>query len=60
VGRRNSEGRWIDEGKRVEKMGEAFGVELLGSLGVALSSAHIPRLVVTDGSAVGATATLCA
>ena len=41
-------------------MGEAFRVELLRSLGVALSIAHVPRLVVTDSPAARATTTLCA
>jgi hypothetical protein len=39
-------------------MGETFRVELLRSLGVALSSPHVPRLVVTDGPAVRTTTTL--
>ena len=41
-------------------MREALGVELLRSLGVALSSAHVRTLVVTDGPTIRAATALCA
>jgi hypothetical protein len=40
-------------------MGEALCVELLGGLGVTFAGAHVPRLIVADGSAVGAATALC-
>lgn len=52
------EGNRVDECERVEEMSETLCVELLRCLGVTLAGSHVPRLVVANGSAVGATATL--
>lgn len=60
MGGRDLKAGRVDESKGVEKMGEACCVELLGGLGVTFTCTHIPRLVVTNGSAVGAAAALCA
>lgn len=60
VGGGDLEAGRVDKGKGVEKMGEACCVELLGGLGVTFTCTHIPRLVVANGSTVGATTTLCA
>jgi hypothetical protein len=50
----------VDESKGVKKMGEAFCVELLGGLGIAFAGTDVPRLIVADGSTIGAAAALCA
>jgi hypothetical protein len=60
VGRGELERDRVDKGEGVEQMGEAFGVELLGRLGVAFSSADVPRLIVSDCSSVRAATSLCA
>ena len=60
MGRGDLERRGINEGKRVEEMGESSCVELLRGLGVAFAGADIPRLVVANSSSVSAAAALSA
>jgi hypothetical protein len=60
VSRSDLERDGVDKGEGVEQMGEAFGIELLGRLGVAFASADVPRLIVSDRSSACAATSLCA
>jgi hypothetical protein len=42
MSRSELKGDGVDKSERVEQMGEAFGVKLLGCLGIAFASADIP------------------
>jgi hypothetical protein len=60
VSRSQLERDGVDEGERVEEMGVAFSVELLGCLSVTFAGADVPRLIVSDCSSVCAATSLCA